>query len=301
MPDPTDLRTICSALDHFSLPAALGNLKDDALVFWNQAFQKRAGFSEIELAQARLNSLILLDESYSGLVVPAHDPENEVRFVPCVLKKSLSNEWVPGRALRREDGILLAMLDIPVGDIAFEGFIHGHLLGRQEERDRTRQFFHDILSSKLLVASFVAHEIYQSLAAKGAQEAEEQARITKLCGNSSIISAVLLKSLRYKPNPFLSVKSRAWTACWNPERLTELGECKPLGACTLNLKLSSSVLVRDLVFSNFNSVALSLDYTSMALSESPFLIRCESAGESKIAWPDVDFSYFVDYSPLIRG
>jgi hypothetical protein len=69
---------------------------------------------------------------------------------------------------------------LPVGDIAFEGFIHGHLLGRQEERDRTRQFFHDILSSKLLVASFVAQEIYQSLAAKGAQEAEEQARITKL-------------------------------------------------------------------------------------------------------------------------
>jgi hypothetical protein len=141
MPDPTDLRTICSALDHFSLPAALGNLKDDALVFWNQAFQKRAGFSEIELAQARLSSLILLDESYSGLVVPAHDPENVVRFVPCVLKKSLSSEWVPGRALRREDGILLAMLDIPVGDIAFEGFIHGHLLGRQEERDRTRNSF----------------------------------------------------------------------------------------------------------------------------------------------------------------
>jgi hypothetical protein len=72
------------------------------------------------------------------------------------------------------------MLDLPVGDIAFEGFIHGHLIGREEERDRTRQFFHDILSSKLLVATFVAHEIYQSLAAKRAEEAEEQARVTKL-------------------------------------------------------------------------------------------------------------------------
>jgi hypothetical protein len=30
------------------------------------------------------------------------------------------------------------------------------------------------------VASFAAHEIYQSLVAKGAQEAEEQARVTKL-------------------------------------------------------------------------------------------------------------------------
>jgi hypothetical protein len=138
----------------------------------NQAFQRRAGFSEIELAQARLTSLILLDESHSGLVLQDHDPEHVVRFVPCVLKKPLTSEWVPGRALRRKDGILLAMLDLAVGDVAFEGFIHGRLIGREEEGD--------VLSSKILVASFVAHEIYQSLAAKGVVEAEEQARVTKL-------------------------------------------------------------------------------------------------------------------------
>ena len=180
MPDLTDLRTICSALEHFSLPAVLGNLKDDALMFWNQAFQKRVGVPYIELAQARLTSLILLDEGHNGLALQLHDSEDTIRFVPCVLKKSLTNEWVPGRALRRKDGILLAMLDLPVGDVAFEGFLHGRLIGREEERQRTRQFFHDILSSKLLVASFAAHEIYQSLVAKGAQEAEEQARVTKL-------------------------------------------------------------------------------------------------------------------------
>ena len=79
MPDPTDLRAICSALDHFSLPAALGHLKEDALVFWNQAFQKRAGFSDIELAQARLTSLILLEESYSGLALQHDDSIRALR------------------------------------------------------------------------------------------------------------------------------------------------------------------------------------------------------------------------------
>ena len=74
------------------------------------------------------------------------------------------------------------MLDLPVGDVASEGFIHGRLIGREEETQRTRQFFHDILSSKLLLASFAAEEIYQSLVAKGAPEAEEQARVTKLLG-----------------------------------------------------------------------------------------------------------------------
>src|SRR6202035_3819884 len=47
----------------------------------------------------------------------------------------------------------------------------GASVDREEERNRTRQFFHDILSSKILVASFIAHEIYQRLAANGAEEA----------------------------------------------------------------------------------------------------------------------------------
>jgi hypothetical protein len=72
------------------------------------------------------------------------------------------------------------MLDLPTGDLAFEGFIHGRFVGREEERNRTRQFFHDILSSKILVASFIAHELYQRLAANGAEEVEELGRVTKL-------------------------------------------------------------------------------------------------------------------------
>jgi hypothetical protein len=146
-------------LEHFFLPAALGSLEDNALVDWNQAFQRRTGLSEVDLAQTRLIGLIFLDESYDGSVLQNHDPEHVVRFVPCALKKLIAKELVSGRALRRNDGMLLAMLDLPVGDLTFEGFIHGRLVGREEERNPTRQFFHDILSSKILVASFIAHEI----------------------------------------------------------------------------------------------------------------------------------------------
>src|SRR6267378_69226 len=101
-------------------------------------------------------------------------------LAPCALKKPLTNELVHGRALRRNDGCLLAMLGLPTGDAAFEGFIHGRFVGREEERNRSRQFFHDILSSKILVASFIAHEIYQRLAVNGAEEAKELGRVTKL-------------------------------------------------------------------------------------------------------------------------
>jgi hypothetical protein len=180
IPEPTDLRTICSTLEHFSLPAALCSIENDKLVVWNQLFRKASGLSEDELAQAGLSSLILLDETYSGLVLENDHREHVVRFVPCVLKNLLLNKWLYGRALRRSDGMLLALLGLPVGDVAFEGFIHGHLIGREEERNRTRHLLHDVLSSKILIASFMAHEIYQNLSAAGSEESKELEKVTKL-------------------------------------------------------------------------------------------------------------------------
>ena len=91
-----------------------------------------------------------------------------------MLKKSLTNEWVPGRALTRKDGILLAMPDLPVGDVAFEGFIRGRLIGREEETQRTNQFFHNILSSRAAsLGSFAAEGNISIFSCKGAPEAEE--------------------------------------------------------------------------------------------------------------------------------
>jgi hypothetical protein len=87
---------------------------------------------------------------------------------------------VLGQALKCDGGMLLTILDTAVGDLVLKGFDHGRRMGCEEERNRTRHFFHDVLSSKILVASFLAHEIYQKLAANRAEETEDMARLTKL-------------------------------------------------------------------------------------------------------------------------
>jgi hypothetical protein len=76
--------------------------------------------------------------------------------------------------------MLLAMSDVNLGDLVSDGFDQGRRMGSAEERKRTRHFFHDVLSSKILVASFLAHEIYQKLTATGSEVTEEMARLTKL-------------------------------------------------------------------------------------------------------------------------
>ena len=200
---PTDLRTLCSALEHFHLPAALGSLRDNCLVIWNRSFREMAELSETQLAEINLTSLIALDESYEGSLLQDGDSEKPVRFVPCALKKFARIKPMPGSALRRADGLLLVMLNFPAGDLAFQDLIRGRLIGREEEKNRTRQFFHDILSWKLLVASFATHEVYQKLAASGAEGSEELAMVTKLLGEviEAITDGFEERLLRSEPIP----------------------------------------------------------------------------------------------------
>ena len=179
---PTDLRTLCSALEHFHFPAALGSVSDNRLLIWNEPFRQMAELSESELAEVNLGSLIALDESYDGLLMQDGDSERNVKFVPCVLKKFGRTQPVPGSAVRRDDGLLLVILNLPGSELASLDLVRGRLLGREEEKNRTRHFLHEIFSSKLLVASFAAHAIYQKLAASGAEGSEELAMVTKLLG-----------------------------------------------------------------------------------------------------------------------
>jgi hypothetical protein len=174
----TGLGSISSVLKHVYPPAVLGSLQNDALLVWNSAFQRTVGLSQDELARTPLTSLLILKENERNPVIQGHDAERDNPLIPCALKNSLTN--VHGQALRCDDGMLLAMLDVTLGALASDGFNQGWRMGCEEERNRTRHFFHDVLSSKILVASFLAHEIYQRLAASGAKETEDMARLTKL-------------------------------------------------------------------------------------------------------------------------
>ena len=93
----------------------------------------------------------------------------------------------------------------------------GRFVGREEERNRTRQFFHDILSSKILIASFIAHEIYQRLVANGAEEAKELGRVTKLLQETIHDIPTVLKSQQCGLKLSPSARPRASIVCWTPD------------------------------------------------------------------------------------
>jgi len=174
---PTNLRTLCSGLEHFNLGAALGHLVEDTLIISNKLFRDRLGLTEEVLSTVRLRHLVYLDQSDSGIAAENNDAQLVVRFLPCTLKSPATEEVIPGRALRRPDGMILLFLVPLPSDAMFEAFIHGRLIGRSEERNRTSKFFHDLLSSKIMVASYFAREAHEKLSSGGADESIELAKV----------------------------------------------------------------------------------------------------------------------------
>ena len=73
--------------------------------------------------------------------------KRDIQFVPCVLKNPLID--VHGQTLRCDDGMLQAILGVTLGDLVLKGFDQGRRLGCDDERNRTRLFFHEILSSRI--------------------------------------------------------------------------------------------------------------------------------------------------------
>jgi hypothetical protein len=189
----TDFGGISSVLEYVDLPVVLGNIHNDALLVWNSAFQKRAGLSENVLACTSFTSLLILEESAGSPITQSDDADHHDILLPCVLKTPITNAH--GRALRCDDGMLLAILDVPHRDLVLKGFDQGRRIGCEEERNRTRHFFHDVLSTKILVAAFLAHEIHQKLVAGGAEEAEDMARLTKLLQEA--IEAIVRRAEEY--------------------------------------------------------------------------------------------------------
>ena len=184
-----DLGNLCSDLDRFKLPAAVGDLTTDAFAFWNASFCERMSLTSEELAQVKLSGLVRFDEKHADLTPERVHPDCRVESLPCAIKRSVNDEIVPACAIKNANKLLLLLVDSPAHDPKFEGYIQGRIVGREEEANRMRKFFHDLLSSKILVASFLAHSIQDKLARRQAPEIDDLQKITTVL--DAVIDAIV--------------------------------------------------------------------------------------------------------------
>jgi hypothetical protein len=184
-----DLGNLCADLERFKLPAAVGDLTTDTFAFWNPSFCERMALIPDELAQVKLSTLIRFDEKFTDLTQGKAQADSRTGSLPCAIKRSANDEIVPAYAFKNENGLLLLLVDSPAHDPKFEGYIQGRIVGREDEANRMRKFFHDLLSSKILVASFLAHSVHDKLARRQAPEIDDLHKVTTLL--DQVIDAIV--------------------------------------------------------------------------------------------------------------
>jgi hypothetical protein len=184
-----DLGNLCSDLERFKLPSAVGDLATDAFAFWNLSFCERMGLIPEELGQVKLSALIRFDEKNADLSQAKAQGDNRFGSLPCAIKRSANDEILPACGIKHGNGLLLLLMDSPARDPKFEGYIQGRIVGREEEANRMRKFFHDLLSSKILVASFMAHSVHDKLSRRQAPESDDLQKVTTLL--DEVIDAIV--------------------------------------------------------------------------------------------------------------
>jgi hypothetical protein len=167
----------------------VGDLTTDVFAFSNPSFCEKMGISPEELSQVKLSGLIRFDERSDDLAKGKIDDEHRNGSLLCAIKRATNDEILPARAIKHENSLLLLLLDSPTHDPKFEGYMHGRIVGREEEVNRMRKFFHDLLSSKILVATFLAHSVYDRLSHRAAPELEDLHKVTALL--DQVIDAIV--------------------------------------------------------------------------------------------------------------
>lgn len=166
----------------------MGDLTTDVFAFSNPSFREKMGVSLEELAKVKLSGVIRFDEKSDDLTKGKIDDDRRDGSLPCAIKRA-NDDILPAFAIKHEDGLLLLLLDSPAHDPKFEGYIHGRIVGREEEVNRMRKFFHDLLSSKILVATFLAHSVHDKLSRRAAPELDDLHKVTVLL--DQVIDAIV--------------------------------------------------------------------------------------------------------------
>jgi hypothetical protein len=138
------------------------------------------GLTPEELAQVKLSTFVRYDVQLADLTRGMAPDDHRFGSLPCAIKRPANDGILPASAIKNEHGLLLLLVDSPAHDFKFEAYIQGRIVGREEEANRMRNFFHDLLSSKILVAAFLAHSIQDKLARREAPEINDLRKVTNL-------------------------------------------------------------------------------------------------------------------------
>jgi hypothetical protein len=158
-----NLQQFCAVLNEFALPRAIVDFERDAFVAWNSKFIEQTGYSEGELQSAKPGELFTLAESWFPL--SGAKEGQTVEFISTAAKRAFNADPAPAYVVRSHGKFGYVMLD--AFDSPSAQFNQGQAAGRDEERNRIVQAYHEEVSSSMIAALFLIETAKSAL-----QEAE---------------------------------------------------------------------------------------------------------------------------------
>ena len=175
--DDDEVAKLCAHLDDFALPRAVVDSPGKRFVGWNKTFLARTGFTEDELRNLEPGQIITESESAFS---PADASENpDVKFYPVAVRAAKEEAAVPGYLVKSTGDLGYLMLEELDPNVSTT-FEQGRLVGKEQQRKRIAQIFHEELSSDLLAAVFKVHLAKQKLEASGSPDAEQVAEASEI-------------------------------------------------------------------------------------------------------------------------
>jgi hypothetical protein len=146
-----NLREFCAVLNEFALPRAIVDFERDAFVAWNSKFIEQTGYSEGEIKSAKPGELFTFAESWFPL--SGEEEGQTVEFISSAAKRAFGADPAPAYIVRSHGKFGYVMID--AFDSPSAQFGQGQATGREEERNRIVQAYHEEASSSMIAALFL--------------------------------------------------------------------------------------------------------------------------------------------------
>ncbi len=152
-----------------------------SFVAWNPRFLEDTGFSEDELRTSKADELLTFGESWFPL---SDEKEGQtVEYVACAASRPFGGRSAPGFAVRSHGKICYVMLN--VFDSPSAQFEQGRNVGREEERNRVIETFHEEVSSSIIAALFLIETAKSELEEAGLPQAGAVAKASDILAETT--------------------------------------------------------------------------------------------------------------------
>ena len=145
-------------------------------VAWNPRFLEHTGLSEDEMKSSKPEELLTLGESWFPL--PEEREAQQVEYIACAARRPFGAGPAPGFLVRSHSKIGYVMLD--VFDSPTAQFEQARIAGREEERNRVVQAFHQEVSSSIVAALFLIETAKSELEDAGLPQAEAVSKASEI-------------------------------------------------------------------------------------------------------------------------